>query len=265
MIKKYLKIYQRAIKNSLMTFLVHRFNLAMSGVANIIWTVAQLISLRYLFLKIPAIQGWNFGDLVLLLSFGQAYFYLSWIFYDMNLQQLPIKIIRGDLDKMLLKPVNVKFLASFEKIAIPQILVMISTVTPLFIYGLRLQTSLTITDCFFALIVLGLGIINFYFISLGITALAFFIGDVESIRFFVLHTPTNLNRVPLNIFPQLLQYALTFILPIAFLAFYPTMVIKGRLSPFTLLNIELGLIYLSYLFSRWMWKIGLKNYTSASK
>ncbi len=248
-----------------MTFLVHRFNLAMSGIANIIWTLAQLIALRFLFLKIPAIQGWEFGDLVLLLSFGQIYFYISWIFYDMNLQQLPMKIIRGDLDRMLLKPANVKFLASFEKIAIPQILVMISTVTPLFIYGLSLQKSLNFIDCFFALVVLGLGIVIFYFISLGITALAFFIGDVESIRFFILHTPTNLNRVPLNIFPQFIQYALTFILPLAFLAFYPTMVIKTNLSPFTLISLELGLIYLSYIFSKWMWQVGLKNYTSASK
>jgi len=265
MIKKYLYLYKQFFKNSIMVFMTHRFNFAMSGLANIVWTVSQLISIRYLFFKIPDIANWTFGDLILLLAFGQAYFYVSWIIYDNNLQQLPKKIIHGELDKMLLKPINIKFLVSFEKISIPQIVVMLTTVVPLTIYGLKFQENLTIINCLLAIIILNLGIIIFYFISLGVTALAFFIGDVESIRFFILHTPSNLNRVPLAIFPKFLQYALTFVLPLAFLAYYPTKVIKGELSPLLVISLELILVVLSCLFSNWMWQIGLKNYTSASK
>lgn len=248
-----------------MILLAHRFNLVMSGIANIIWTIAQLISIRYLFLKIPSIKGWEFGDLILLLAFGQAYFYISWIIYDNNLQELPLKVIKGELDKMLLKPANIKFLASFQKTSIPQILVMLTTVTPLTIYGLSFQKNLNLINCLSALLILSLGIIIFYFISLGISALSFFIGSVDTVRFFVLHAPTNLNRVPLSIFPKFVQYGLTFIIPLAFLAFYPTLIIKGKVSPFLIISTELGLVYLSYCFSNWMWNIGLKNYTSASK
>jgi ABC-2 type transport system permease protein len=265
MIKKYLKIYRQFTIDSLMIFLTHRFNFIMSGVANVIWTVAQLVSIRYLFQKIPNFQGWGFGDLVLLLSFGQAYFYISWILYDSNLQKIPRKIISGDFDIMLLKPINIKFFSSFQQIAIPQIIVMFTTVTPLIIYGLSFQKNLAFFDILTTGLILILGITIFYFISLGVTALAFFVGNVEAIRYFIIQSPSNLNRVPLNLFPKIVQYILTFVLPLAFLAFYPTLVVKGKISPFLIISTELGLIYLSYCFSSWMWKSGLKNYTSASK
>lgn len=265
MIKKYLKIYQLFFKNSLMILITHRFDLIMSGVANIVWTVGQLISIRYLFMKISDFKGWTFGDLVLLLAFGQAFFYISWVIYDNNLQRLPRKIITGDLDKILLKPINIKFFVSFREISIPQIGVMLTTVIPLFIYGLNFQDNLTWYNSLLAILILFLGTVLFYFLSLGVSALAFLFDDITSIKYFLFRSSLNLNRIPLTIFPKFIQYVLTFILPLAFLAFYPTKIIKGELSPYLVINLELGLIYLSYLFSSWMWEIGLKNYTSVSK
>lgn len=259
--KRYLKIYLLFVRNSLQLFMSHRFNFLMGITANIIWTVSQLISLRFLFDKIGTFQGWSFRDLVLLLGFGQIYVYTSFLIYDNNISELPKKIISGAFDRMLTKPINIKFLSSFETIAIAQFIPMIATVIPLLIYGFAGRQNLTISSILIASLFVILGNIAFYLLTLTIIGLTFFIENAQSIKEFITQRSVDLSRIPTDYFPKIIRYIITYAIPLAFVTYYPAMVIRGQINSLIPLTSLLVLIVIFYLLGHAIWQKGLKNYS----
>lgn len=210
-ILRYLSLYRHFIKNSLQVFMTHRFNLLMSIGANLAWTVAQLISLRILFDKIPQIQGWSEADLVLLLALGQIYVYVEYVVYGGNLNQVGEKIRLGELDQILLKPVNEKFMISFRYVSLPQLIAAFIATTPLLVYSFANQTTLLPEDIAGSIVILLLGLILIYFFRLAFEALNFFFKQTDSLRNTIFFNLRDLTRIPLEIFPKALKGLLTFI------------------------------------------------------
>jgi ABC-2 type transport system permease protein len=239
----------------------HRFNFLMGAVANLLWTFSQLVTLKFLFTKVGSFSQWSFGDLILLLALGQLYVYFSWMVFDPSLADLFNKINTGAFDRMLTKPLNIKFLASFEKFQVSQLFPMIVTVIPLFVYGLSHRQSFKALDLLFALIICGLGIIAFYFLNLTLSGLTFFFEEIQAIKDFIVNRTVDLSRVPLSIFPKVIQYALTFIVPIAFIAYYPVLIIQRQVSFVLVMGVEIVLIGIFYLLSKIIWSAGIKHYS----
>lgn len=242
----------------------HRFNFFMGAFANILWTVSQLITINYLFAKIHSFQGWSLADLILLLSFGQVYVYLSAMVFDLNLNKLPDKIISGAFDRMLTKPINILFLSSFEQLSVATLIPMITTVTPLMLYGMIYRSHVQALDLFFATITLCLGVITLYLLSLAISGLTFFFEDIQSIKEYVVMRTIDLARIPLSIFPQLVQSVLTFVIPIAFIAYYPAQIIRHQTNLIFVLCVQVILLVIFYLTAQIIWKAGLKKYSGIS-
>lgn len=259
--KKYLKIYSIFVRNSFQLFLSHRFNFLMGIIANMIWTAFQLISLRFLFDKISTFQGWSFRDLILLLGFGQIYVYTSVLIYDSNISDLPKKIISGAFDRMLTKPVNIKFLSSFETVAIAQFIPMITTVTPLLLYGLAGRQNLTFSSLLIASLFIILGNIAFYLLTLALIGLTFFVENALSIKDFITQRTSDLSRIPTDYFPKVIRYIITYAIPLAFVTFYPALVIRRQVDPLVPLLSLLILTTIFYFLSHFIWAKGLKNYS----
>ncbi len=239
----------------------HRFNFLMGILANTVWTVSQLVSLRFLFDKVSSFQGWSYPDLILLLAFGQIYVYGSYMIYDMNLSNLPKKIISGEFDRMLTKPINIKFLSSFETVAVAQILPMVVTVTPLLVYGLIGRSTLTVPLLLSALGICLLGMIAFFFLSLALIGLTFFVENAQALKEFLTQRSTDLSRIPVSFFPKSVQYTLTFVIPLAFVTYYPVLIIQAKTSPWTSLVVVTAISLVFYLLQKWIWKRGLINYS----
>lgn len=258
---KYLKIYLLFVKNSLQLFMSHRFNFFMGIAANLIWTVSQLISLRFLFDKINTFQGWGFPDIVLLLGLGNIYYYTSFLVYDVNLSDLPRKIITGQFDRMLTKPINVKFLSSFELIMVAQFLPMSTIAIPMILFGLIGRQALTIGQILAAALILSLGIIAFYFLTLALIGLTFFIENASSLKDFATQRTAELTRIPISFFPKVVQGILSFIIPLAFVAYYPALVIRGQITPTKPILLVSAITIVFYFLQKFIWKKGLINYS----
>ena len=233
----------------------------MGIVANILWTVSQLITLKFLFTKVGTFTDWSFGDMVLLLGLGQIYIYVAWLLFEPNLTDLFKKINTGSFDRMLTKPVNIKFLASFERVMVSQLLPTLTTVIPLIIYGLSTRQAFRLSDVGLSLVVASLGTIILYLLGLTISGLIFFFEDIQSVRELLTMHVTELSRVPLSIFPKLIQQALTFVVPLAFIAYYPVQIIRNQASFLTVFLTEATLIIIFYYLQKITWKAGLKRYS----
>lgn len=258
---RYLKIYNMFISSSIKLFLTHRFNFLMDVLANIVWTVSQLISLRFMFDKMTSFEGWSFQDLVLLLGFAQIYVYVSYMIYDANLSNLPKKIISGEFDRMLTKPINIKFISSFEKIVVAQLIPSTITVLPLIVYGMMGRQNLSLQNIFLAILVTTGGMITFYFLTLAIIGLSFFFDSALSIKDFLVQRTSDLSRVPITFFPKSVQLILMYIVPLAFVTYFPVLIIQGNdVISFSVISV-VCLCIVFYLFQKVVWRFGLRNYS----
>ena len=259
-IKKYLRIYKYYFKNSILILLAHKFNLLMSAVANLVWTFLQIVTLHLLFDKIPKVQDYAFSDLVLLLAFTQCFVYTTYIFYDVNLDKFANKLREGDFDRMLLKPINVKFQASFEQVAIAQIFSMLITVFPLLYIGFSTQENLNIFNSIIAFLVLILGIVILFFFRLSIAGLNFFFEETQSLKATVLDSARELVRVPLDLFPKIFTYIFTFFIPLAFISFFPMQIVRSGFKKEIILAIEFLILLIVIVLSKIIWDKGLKRF-----
>lgn len=259
---RYIKIYILYFKQSVMVFMSHRFNLVMSAVGNFVWTFGQLISMRFLFTKLPEIQGWTFHDLVVLLAFGQCAVYFSFIFFEANLSKVGGKIIKGELDNKLVKPISIMFQLSFEDVLVAQIIPMFITVLPLFIYGFSGISGIEFIDLVLAILVLIIGLIIKYYSLVMVSGLFFW---VDRTHVFSIYTETReFNRVPPTLFPKWVENAFTYVIPVLFVSYYPLLVAKGEASILRVLTMESCVLLFMVLFSVIIWRKGLKRYVGTS-
>lgn len=256
---RYIKIYYLYLKQSFMLFMAHRFNLFMSAIANFAWTMGQLVAIRFLFTKLPSVQGWTFNDLVLLLAFGQCAFYTAFVLFESNLAKIGNKIIRGELDIKLVKPVSILFQLSFEDVMVAQIIPIFITVTPLLIYGFSGATKMNTINIFWGAVVLILGIIVKYFSDVIVCGVFFFINRTHI--YAIYSEFREINRLPPSLFPKWVENVFTFVIPVLFVSYYPLMISKGDFNIVKVIFIEICLLLFMMLSSFIVWRKGLREYS----
>lgn len=261
---KYVCLYKLYSKYSLLLLFAHRFNLIMGSVANLVWTGFQLLTLQFLFQRIPDFEGWTFAELVLLLAFGQCFVYISFILYDNNLDQFSQKLRDGSFEISLLKPVNIVFQSSFERIAVAQVIAMFTTVTPLFVFGLYTLEEYNLLFFLQSVLILLLGIVLLYFFRLTLAGLSFFFEQADSIKMAVLDGTRDLTRIPLSIYPSAIRLLFMYFVPLAFVTFFPLQILANK-RPFGItLLIEILLLIVFFILYRIIWSKGLQRYSGVS-
>jgi ABC-2 type transport system permease protein len=261
--KKYIRIYTLFFKQSISLIASHRFNLIMSAVSNILWTAGQVISLQYLFEKVSTFDGWSFSDMLFLLGFGQLYVYTMFITYQSNHDHVEKKIIRGELDRILTRPINLKFFLSFESVSILQIIPCFVTVLPLLTLGFLGLKEVGVTDIIFATITFIVGAIIMFFFSLILAGINFYTDSAQSLR-DMFASSTDMSRVPITFYPTGLQLIFIFVMPFAFVTFYPAAILKNIQGVGFVISIEILVLIAMILISKIVWAKGLKRYTGAA-
>lgn len=259
--RKYVRIYLLFIKVSVSLFLSHRFNVIMSALSSIIWTITQVVGLQFLFERVETFAGWTLPETILLLACGQMMFYSWVVIYEHGMAKFPQELIKGEVDRYLTRPVSIIFFVSFKSISIQQLIPMITTVLPLMLYGLANTYIANSIFIFHAFIILIFSLIIIYFLNLALLGVNFFIDNFDTAKDIIVNGSLDFNRVPFTLLPSALRTIFTVIIPIAFVSFYPAMIIKGQESFATIFLYEMIILAVFVLLSRFTWSKGLRRYS----
>lgn len=262
--KRHIDIIKIYFRDGIATLSAYRFNLVLSGVANILWIIGQIYYLNFIFDRVDTFDGWSKTDVILLFAFMQTFAYALFIFIWDSFPHFYLKLNNGEFDSLLLKPINIKFLLTFQNISVAQIFTFILTVLPLFIIGLSGVQNVSASSLFFSIVLTATAIGIMYFISLTILGAAFLIGDIASLFDLIIGSSGEFIKVPLSIFPSGMRLLFTLIIPVAFIGYYPALIIKGLESPLPLILIASVLLILFYLLQKVVWNIGLKQYSGTA-
>jgi ABC-2 type transport system permease protein len=222
------------------------------------------ITMWVLLFSFQTIQGWTFWELLFLFALSV----LSWglcIIFFFHFRSLDQYILNGTFDRFLIRPIHpfMHFMASkFDVGAFGHLLFSIMA----FVLAYRqLGLSWSLVQWLIFLAALLGGVLIQGGILIFISALAFWTTRSESFYWVIMFPAANLLNYPLSIYPKGFQWAITFILPYAFINYLPALLLLGKAdssypSALGLLSLPAGIVFFAICVRLWLQ--GLSHYKS---
>jgi ABC-2 type transport system permease protein len=260
---KHLKLYWYLVKFSAMLETEYRFSFVLKILVEITFFSATLTSFSVLFANVSQIVGWNKYEIMVLyglnMVFSETLLGIAFIF---NLRDLPNKIVKGDLDLILVKPVNALFAATLWRpyfASLPSLMAGIVVMMLGFSLG---HLPFNLINLFpFALIFLC-GLVIAYSLGVIISCLSFWFMNAEPLPYLAQQFIFLAVR-PYEIFGGIWRYIFLLIIPIAFMVSFPAKTLMGQFEWWWIFSGIIITIIFVYL-CRLIWRKGLLIYESAS-
>ncbi|MFL5624205.1 MAG: ABC transporter permease [Ktedonobacteraceae bacterium] len=260
----YLRLLYAFIRASVQQEVAFRFNFFVSLLFSLLNLGTGVLGLVVLFRQVQTVHGWTLSSSLVLLGVFQLLGALRGIVFAPSLERLTGiegEVGSGRFDFILLRPVNVQFLASLRNWSLFAIIDIVLGGGVLGIGIVQMGKSLTWLHLLSFVIALSAGVSILYAILLFFTSLVFW-----NIGFFftwVLNDVFQLARYPMGLYPAWLRLVLTWIIPVGLMTTIPTQAISGELS--------LGMLMACVVFAlallvgaSLVFHKGLQKYTSAS-
>lgn len=261
--KLYCSLFISIMKQNFKKSLSYPIPFITEFISDILIAALGIVYIEVIFSKIPDINGWSRAQVLLIycfaeLSIGITTAVFGGIIFNFSNEY----IIKGGLDQVLIKPIKPYFQVLISKANFPiygndifligyLIFVFIKYKIAINAFGVLLLLMLLISSILIYISVFGL-----------VNSLCFFMKSKEGYWLPIWHMAT-LSKYPTTIYSKLIQYFLTYIIPLSFVAFYPIKFFLGRFEhPGNLVLIPVGsfvFFYISYV----VWNLGLHKYESS--
>jgi ABC-2 type transport system permease protein len=254
------------MKNCLIREMQFRVNFLIRTFTEILWLGMQLIYVTVLYSSTQEIGGWNKWEMIILL--GTNHFItqiFEALFFD-NCTRLVDQIRQGDLDFVLIKPVNSQFLVSLRYTDYASI---INSSVGLLMIGFALHqmgAAVTLPGLLlFAGLVIN-SVLILYTMMFCLSAMTFWMG--RSSNLFELYWQLGqFGRYPGEIYGEIYRFGLRLLLltaiPMLVVTNFPaTVLFRGLGAGWLVFGFALGLTF--FCLTILVWNKGLGRYRSAS-
>jgi ABC-2 type transport system permease protein len=257
-----LRLFVTFVRVGALNELQYRANLVIQVVQSAIQLGTGLVVLALVFSQVQQLNGWSQPELLAVMGVYTLVGGLIGTFIQPNMERLMTDVRQGTLDFVLTKPDDSQVLVSVREVRIWRLVDVVLGVVILVVAGSLLHRSLGPDSAVAFLVALALGGATVYCFWLILTTAAFWIVRMDELveLFAGLYQS---GRWPVTIYPDWLRVGLTFLVPIAFAVTVPAEALTSRLTPETLAGAALFAAAL-LVFTRWLWRTGLRHYSGAS-
>ena len=250
------------LRTSLTTAMQYRADFLVQGAMSLYWLGWNLVPLLVLFDHRASVAGWSFeAALVVMANFVILRGILEGAI-NPSLGAVVEQIRSGAFDYTLLRPADAQFLVSTARFAPWRALDVLGGLA-LLVYALvRLGHVPDLGQLAAGLVLLGAGLVLMYALWLIVVAAAFWVVRLDNLA-FLLSSVFDAARWPAAVFRGTWRVIFTFVLPLAVMTTMPAEALLGRLDLTTGLAAIAGAAVAAAI-ARAIWRLALRNYTSAS-
>jgi ABC-2 type transport system permease protein len=251
---------------SLLTIVEYRANFFMWGVFTIVYHGVALVALWATLTQFPSMNGWDFRQMAFLYALWMLGHGLhNMLFFKVG--DVPVLIREGNFDRFLVRPIDAlvqAMIAPTQFGLVPDELILALIWLAVAIPYSQVHVDLLLI-AYIPLIAMGGALIDFG-INLTIAAASFWFVRVDSLRWMLMSLEQDFTRYPLSIYNKSVKLILAFVVPFAFMNYFPATYFLGKSDGALNLNPAVGLLTpvigvavttLAYGF----WRIGLNRYT----
>lgn len=258
---RYLRVWRCLVVNSFRTQMSTSLGSLGYLIGKFLRFAFFLLYLLAIFDHLPSLKEYGMAEVVL--------FFMVFNLIDVGSQFLfrgiyGIKYLieEGDFDKILTQPVHALFRISTMNVDLLDLLTLIPILAVTFWTTQQLPYDISQKDIAIFLLLLVNAMILTYAFHVLVASLSVRTQELES-AIWVYRDVMTLGRFPVSIYSDLLRILFTTVFPIAVMVSFPSRALLGLLSwPFVLYAIAMTAIF--HLFSQWIWRYTLREYTSIS-
>lgn len=228
---------------------------------------ATILSLYIVIISLGNIKGWTAGEILFIYALSLlAYALAASVFYG-PCMMLGDKILNGDFDQTLTKPMNVLTYEIISNFNIGYISHIILGIVLLVIALTKMSLEINAVTIINIIIIVACGALIQASLLIFTSMLSFIMVNGNPALRFIVSKARNFIQYPLNIYPRSIQLILTFVLPYGFINFYPVVNLLHR-EELAFGGSVLGILtpvisVLLFVISIFLWNRSLKAYSSA--
>jgi ABC-2 type transport system permease protein len=261
-LKKYGRIYWKYFKQFWKSRLIYKTDFVLGIIAHSISVIFSIAFLSLLFTQVEHLNGWTFEQMLFLAATGGIIMNVHHIFL-FNIYRLGEQyIVKGDLDRVLLRPLNPLFQIYAGEVrdnSVAKLLVNLAIMGyALANISIGMFTPLKIV---YGLLVLISGVMIFASTYLVFASTAFWTGRSQAAIWLIFRI-SDFRKYPFSIYGAPIQVLLVTFIPLAFASFFPATFFleKTGWELWQLASIIAGPVF--YFFAHKFWRFGLSNYSS---
>jgi ABC-2 type transport system permease protein len=260
-LRRYLRLLRVQVRASALQAMQYRGDFLLEGFISLFWVFTALVPLFVVFEHRPAVEGWQFGEMLLVVGWFTLLQGVLEGAINPSLQGVVDHIRKGTLDFVLMKPADAQFLVSTAKF-LPWRGVNVLAGLGLFAYAFhKLDRLPSLPGLLASVVLLGTSTLLLYSLWILTVCAAFFVVKVDNLTYFFTSI-FDFARWPSSVFRGVMSFVFTFVVPIALMTTFPAEAMLGRLSPMALVGAVLGSLLFAFV-SRRVWLRSIGHYTSA--
>jgi len=246
---------------SISQFFIYRLTSVFVCFFGVLFTTIEVITLFVLYHYTDSINGWDFYSFLTLSATYTLISYIYQFFFTLSHEKLIDKIVEGDLDYDLVRPIDSQLINSIKQLDIPSLINIVIAIVLLCFSVPHVLTGHIFGIVMYILFVL-MGVYFYYLVNQFFINFAFWIErpyQIAAIPEYLLDIASR----PRNVYPPILHVLFVWVFPILLSTNLPAEILRGDYSVVTLVYYLLFIILFSFLV-RIQWKQALKKYQSAN-
>ncbi|HJB05383.1 MAG TPA: ABC-2 family transporter protein [Candidatus Merdibacter merdigallinarum] len=264
--KKYFKLYGIFVRVAFRIQMAYRSTYFAGIVGQWLGYGATFATLFIMVSSFDTLSGWNGNEVLLLYGFSVLSYSVGAAFFFTPSVNLSGKIRTGEFDASLTKPLHPfvhEMLSGFNVGYISHFTLSVAVII-IALVNLRFEVTF-VSLIHLVLMVLGAALIQAASL-IASSVMSFFTINENPILDFLLFNTKQFINYPITVYPRGIQFILTFILPFAFINFYPASLLLGKGVPsgfpavLPYLTPLVGVVCFALSVALWNW--GLKHYKS---
>jgi ABC-2 type transport system permease protein len=261
-----LKLYREFIKIQIKTTLQYKGAFISGVIAQFFSYSVSFFMIMILIKRFNSLNGWNSYEVVMLYAINLLSYALgAFFFFNLN-RNLPRMIQYGELDDILVRPINPLWYIISRDFNTGYMSHLITSIILLSMCILHLHITVTPLKLLTLVIYVIGGALIQGAMLLICSVPTFWMVKNNSITNILFFNIKEFIQYPISIYSKVVQFILTFILPYAFISYYPAHQWLNKsdsimLSPvLQYLNPVIGVLIMIIAYRFWLF--GLKNYKS---
>lgn len=254
----YIHIYIRILAQDLKSKISYRTDFIISTIGMIATNIAGFISFWIMFKNFTSIDGWGYYEILFLYGFSLVSITPAQCMLDNN-WNLREYIYNGDFIKYCFRPINIFFYYQSEVFDIKGIGQLFFGIGTLLYSWVKLELGFSVLMILKMIMYLLTASLIMAALQNAAAAVSFWVEN----SFYVLDLVTRFKdyaKYPVSIFGSVFRFVFTFIIPIAFISYYPSLAVlrPDRVPVLSVISPLFGLIF--FLISYKIWMLGAMKY-----
>lgn len=257
-----MRLYFKYFSIHLRSAMEYKTSFCLTAIGQGMTTAFSFLSMYFLFNRFGSIEGYTFNQVLLCFSTIFISFALAECF-GRGFDRFSAIISNGEFDRIMLRPRNEIIQVLGSKIEFSRIGRLIQAIV-IFIYGITTCGVEWTSEKIFTLTLMIIGGVCLFFgLFIIYAAICFF--TIEGLEFMNIFTDggREIAQYPLNIYNNWVLKFFTFIVPLAFVNYYPYLYLIDRVHENKVLYMISPVCAILFIVPAFvLWKIGVRHYKS---